>query len=66
MNVRQRVLEYLELLSQPSRQLDYEAYRTGKKLEWDYKTMRAANAPESAPFIKRPEYRKGWDDILKT
>lgn len=25
MNVRERVLEYLELLSQPSRQIDYEA-----------------------------------------
>jgi len=42
------------------------AYRTGKKIEWDYKAMRATNAPEAAPFIKRPMYRKGWDDILKT
>jgi predicted dehydrogenase len=41
------------------------AYRTGKKLEWDYETMRARNAPEADPFIRRPEYRKGWDDILK-
>ncbi len=41
------------------------AFRTGKKLEWDYQKMRATNAPESAPFIKRPAYRKGWDDILK-
>ena len=41
------------------------AYRTGKKLEWDYKNLRAKNAPEAAPFIKRPEYRKGWHDILK-
>ena len=41
------------------------AYRTGKKIEWDYKNLRARNAPEAAPFIKRPEYRKGWDDILK-
>jgi predicted dehydrogenase len=41
------------------------AYRTGKKLEWDYQNLRAGNAPEAAPFIKRPEYRKGWDDILK-
>ena len=37
----------------------------GKKIEWDYKNLRAKNAPEAAPFIKRPEYRKGWDDILK-
>ena len=41
------------------------AYRTGKKIEWDYRTMRATNAPEADPFIKRPEYRKGWEDILK-
>jgi hypothetical protein len=41
------------------------AYRTGKKLEWDYQNLRARNAPEAAPFIKRPEYRKGWEDILK-
>jgi hypothetical protein len=40
------------------------AYRTGKKIEWDYQNLRAKNAPEAAPFIKRPEYRKGWDDIL--
>jgi len=42
------------------------AYRTGKKIEWDYKNLRARNAPEAAPFIKRPQYRKGWDGILKT
>ena len=42
------------------------AYRTGKKLEWDYKAMRATNAAEAAPFIKRPAYRKGWEGILKT
>src|SRR5688500_19313421 len=42
------------------------AYRTGKKIEWDYQNMRARNAPEAAPFIKRPEYRKGWESILKT
>ncbi|MPZ18317.1 MAG: gfo/Idh/MocA family oxidoreductase [Luteitalea sp.] len=41
------------------------AYRTGKKIEWDYENLRARNAPEAAPFIKKPEYRKGWDDILK-
>jgi len=41
------------------------AYRTGKKIEWDYVNLRATNAPEAAPFIKRPVYRKGWDDILK-
>lgn len=41
------------------------AYRTGKKIEWDYQNMRATNAPEADRFIRRPEYRKGWDDILK-
>ncbi|MDP8243695.1 MAG: Gfo/Idh/MocA family oxidoreductase [Candidatus Hinthialibacter antarcticus] len=35
------------------------AYRTGKKLEWDAEKMKAPNAPEADPFIKR-EYRKGW------
>jgi hypothetical protein len=28
--------------------------------------MRAKNAPEANPFIKRREYRKGWEHILKT
>jgi len=41
------------------------AYRTMKKLEWDYKNLRATNAPEAEPFIKRPQYRKGWEGILK-
>ena len=41
------------------------AYRAGKKLEWDYEHLRARNAPEAAPFIKRPEYREGWNEILK-
>ena len=40
------------------------AYRTGKKIEWDYQNLRATNAPEAAPFIRR-EYRKGWEGILK-
>lgn len=35
------------------------AYRAGKKLEWNHETLQAANAPESAPFIRR-DYRKGW------
>jgi hypothetical protein len=28
------------------------------------KNLRTTNAPEAAPFIKRPEYRKGWNNIL--
>ena len=35
------------------------AFRTGKKLEWDPVNMKATNAPEAEPFIRR-EYRKGW------
>ena len=38
---------------------------TGKKIEWDYANLRATNAPEATPFIQRPAYRKGWQDILK-
>ena len=40
------------------------AYRTGKKIEWDYEHLRARNAPEAERFVKR-EYRKGWQDILR-
>jgi hypothetical protein len=35
------------------------AYRTGKKLEWDPKRMRARNAREAEQFIQH-RYRKGW------
>ena len=35
------------------------AYRVGKKLEWDPVQMRATNAPEAEPFLKRP-HREGW------
>ena len=35
------------------------ALRVGKKIEWDGPNMRATNAPEAAPFIKR-ENRAGW------
>ncbi len=35
------------------------AYRAGKKLEWDPVNLRAPNAPEADPFIRR-EYRKPW------
>jgi hypothetical protein len=36
------------------------AYRVGKKLLWDPKTMRATNAPEADQYVRR-EYRKGWE-----
>ncbi|MEN9635693.1 MAG: Inositol 2-dehydrogenase [Verrucomicrobiota bacterium] len=42
------------------------AYRTGKKLAWDYQNLRATNAPEAAPFIQRPAYRAGWASLLKS
>jgi hypothetical protein len=35
------------------------ALRAGKKLEWDGPAMRATNAPEAAPFIRR-QNRAGW------
>ena len=35
------------------------AYRTGQKLLWDSKRLKAANAPEADKFIRRV-YRKGW------
>jgi predicted dehydrogenase len=35
------------------------AVRLGKKIEWDGENMRAKNAPEADPIIKR-EYRKDW------
>ena len=35
------------------------AVRLGKKIEWDAENMRAKNAPEAAPIVKR-EYRHGW------
>jgi predicted dehydrogenase len=35
------------------------AYRTGKKLEWDAKGLKAKNAPEAKQYIQHV-YRKGW------
>jgi predicted dehydrogenase len=35
------------------------AYRVGKKIEWDPDNLRATNAPEAEPYIRR-EYRQGW------
>jgi hypothetical protein len=34
--------------------------RLGKKIEWDGPNMKATNAPEADPLIRR-EYRKGWE-----
>lgn len=35
------------------------AFRTGKKLQWDAKQMKAAGCPEAEPLIRR-QYREGW------
>ena len=35
------------------------ALRTGKKIEWDARAMRAKGCPEADPFIK-PAFREGW------
>ena len=35
------------------------AFRVGKKLIWDAKALKATNAPEAEPLIKR-KYRSGW------
>lgn len=35
------------------------SYRTGQKIEWDAKNMKATNCPEAERYIRR-EYRKGW------
>jgi hypothetical protein len=35
------------------------AFRAGKKLDWDWKTLRAANCPEADKFIQH-KYRAGW------
>jgi predicted dehydrogenase len=36
------------------------ALRVGKRIEWDAKNLRAKNAPEAAPIVRRA-YRKGWE-----
>ena len=36
------------------------AYRVGKKLQWDPDQLKATNAPEADPLIRRP-YRNGWN-----
>jgi hypothetical protein len=39
------------------------AYRAQKKIQWDPASMKAANAPEADPFIRR-DFRRGWEGIL--
>jgi predicted dehydrogenase len=35
------------------------AYRVGRKLEWDWKRLRAVNCPEADLYLQH-RYRKGW------
>ena len=35
------------------------AYRTGEKINWDAKNLKAINCPEADKYIQK-EYRKGW------
>jgi len=51
--------EYAGLLTETNH-LGNVAFRTGKKLQWDPLNLRAANAPEADPFIRR-EYHNGWE-----
>ena len=36
------------------------AYRVGKALDWDAKTLKATNCPEADAYIRK-EYRPGWE-----
>jgi len=36
------------------------AYRTGQKIEWDHRTLKAINCPEADRFIQH-SYRGNWD-----
>ena len=38
------------------------AYRTGEKLEWDAKTLKATNCPAADKYIRK-EYRAGWEVV---
>ena len=49
--------EYAGLLTEANH-LGNVAYRSGKKIQWDTKEMRATNAPNAEQFIRR-DYRKG-------
>lgn len=40
------------------------AYRIGKQLDWDAKSLTATNCPEATKYISK-EYRSGWEVIAK-
>ena len=50
--------DYAGLLTEANH-LGNVAYRTGRKLHWDFKAMRDWTVPEADKFIVR-EYREGW------
>jgi predicted dehydrogenase len=35
------------------------AYRTGEKLDWDWKRLKATNCPKAERYLRR-DYREGW------
>ncbi|HPY90983.1 MAG TPA: gfo/Idh/MocA family oxidoreductase, partial [Lentisphaeria bacterium] len=37
------------------------ALRTGKRINWDTKNMRAVDCPEADAIINGEPYRKGWE-----
>ena len=47
------------ILSREAALLCNVALRTGEKLIWDAKNLKAIGCPEADAFIRRP-YRKGW------
>ena len=36
------------------------AYRAGRKLQWDAKSLKAGNCPEADALVRKP-YRAGWE-----
>ena len=44
-----------------ARQLGVAAYRCGSMIDWDPKALRAKNTDAAEKYLKREEYRKGWE-----
>ena len=42
-------------------QLANVALRVGHRVEWDALAFRVTNCDEANRFVRRAEYRKGWD-----
>jgi hypothetical protein len=41
--------------------LGIAAYRAGEKLSWDAENLKITNNPQAECFIRRENYRKGWE-----